>query len=136
MAKITAKSRPNGTGDVRIEGRLDDAALLVLDTVMQLGAQIRHTLVSNGVKQIEPEGEAPNDFALAMVHMTRAVKNRERDTVDTDRGQPTLRLVGQDTDAPDSPDSGAVVPERAGESSQVEAEVPEGGREPPHGEDQ
>lgn len=77
MAKITAKTRAGGGSSVKIEGRLDDAALLTLDTILRLGSQIRATLVAQGIKQIEPEGEEPNDFALAMVHMTRAARQRE-----------------------------------------------------------
>ena len=78
MAKITAKSRPgNVPGRVTIEGRIDDASLLALDTVLQLGSLIRGTLHSRGVKDIEPEGEPPNNFALALVYMRRAVEVRE-----------------------------------------------------------
>jgi len=77
MAKIIAKTRARGGSSVKIEGRLDDAALLTLDTIIRLGAQIRATLMAQGVNRIEPEGEEPNDFALAMVHMTRAAKQRE-----------------------------------------------------------
>lgn len=79
MAKITAKSRPDKRGEVAIEGRLDDACILTLDVIMDLGARIRATLVQQGVKEIEPEGEPPNDFALALVHMQRAVLQRESD---------------------------------------------------------
>lgn len=77
MAKITAKTRAAGPSSVKIEGRLDDAALLTLDVILKLGAQIRATLMAQGITQIEPEGEEPNDFALAMVHMTRAARQRE-----------------------------------------------------------
>lgn len=78
MAKITAKSKPGKAGEVKIEGRLDDAALLTVDVIMRLGAQIRATMASMGVTQLEPEGEEQNDFALAMVHMQRAVTQREQ----------------------------------------------------------
>lgn len=77
MAKIIAKDRAVGPSDVKIEGRLDDAALLTLDVMLKLGAQIRATMIEQGIKRIEPEGEEPNDFALAMVHMTRAARARE-----------------------------------------------------------
>lgn len=77
MAKITAKSRPGKLGQVSIEGRLDDAALLLVETVLHFGHQVRATMAQAGVTQLEPEGEEPNDFALAMAHMQRAVVNRE-----------------------------------------------------------
>lgn len=80
MAKITAKSRPNNKpGQVRIDGRFDDACILTVDVIRQLGASIRSTLAAQGITELEPEGQEPNDFALAMVHMTRAVTQREQE---------------------------------------------------------
>lgn len=76
MAKINAKSRGDGGMQVTIEGRLDDVAVLAVNVIMALGSKIRETLIEQGVDRIEPEGEEPNDFALAMVHMNRAVRSR------------------------------------------------------------
>lgn len=79
MAKITAKSQPNGFGKVKIEGRMDDACLLTADVIRSLGASIRATFAVQGVTQLEPEGEEENDIALAMTHIWRAVMDKERD---------------------------------------------------------
>lgn len=136
MAKIVAKSRPGNRASVKIEGRLDDAAVLTVDVIMQLGAQIRATLLAGGVKHIEPEGEEPNDFALAMVHMTRAVQQRERETVDQGRGQPALRLVGQGAGETANAAAGADGVQCPGEDTPAQPARPEGGGEPPQGEDQ
>jgi len=94
MAKITAKTQATGPDQIKIEGRLDDAALLTLGVVMRLGQQIRATMAGMGVTNLEPEGEEPNDFALAMVHMQRAVTQREQppektELKDIEDGEPT-----------------------------------------------
>lgn len=73
MAKIVAKSgHPHSR--VSIEGRMDDASLLTIDVIRGLGQKIRSTLIQQGVKQIEPPGEEPNDFALAMAYMSGAAQ--------------------------------------------------------------
>lgn len=77
MAKIIAKGKDGQDSDVRIEGRMDDAAVLAVELVTYLGAQIRATLKAGGLTEFEPAGEPENNFALAMVHMGRAVRERQ-----------------------------------------------------------
>jgi hypothetical protein len=79
MAKIIAKSGAEGHRSVRIEGRTDECAVLAVDVILRLGAQIRATLADLGVTDLEEDGEAQNDFALAMSHMARAVQQREQE---------------------------------------------------------
>ena len=79
MAKIMARSRPGKHGQVKIEGRLDDACVLMVDAVRELGSSIRATFAAQGITGLEPEGQEPNDIALAMVHMQRAVTQHEQE---------------------------------------------------------
>jgi len=89
MAKIIAKSKSKQeAGEVRLEGKTDDAAVLVVEVILQLGAQIRATLADAGVTNVEPEGEPPNDFALGMANMVRAVKQRARDEEEAGHAHP------------------------------------------------
>ena len=106
MARITAKSRPNKPGRVSINGRLDDACLLAVDVIRQLGSQIRATFAAQGITDLEPEGQEPNDIALAMVHMNRAVVQHEQE-LEQNGGKPLNGSSGPGTDTDTGPGTGA-----------------------------
>lgn len=79
MAKITAVKKKGKPSSVSISGSVGEACLLTLDVVMKLGAQIRATYAANGVTKLEPDGEPPNDFALAIVTINNMLRQQVRE---------------------------------------------------------
>jgi len=79
MAKITAVKKKGKPSSVSISGSVGEACLLALDVMMKLGAQIRATYAANGVTKLEPDGEPPNDFALAIVTINNVLLQQVRE---------------------------------------------------------